>query len=128
MTKTITTAATAMLAVICCKVRRSSYQPLCLKMSRKKPPNPLSKPSPRAVLIKDSRKNTADSLSQTSASEPGKPWLWARRQATAVPCAEQAGDPQCYDTRDIVRHSSNTRTHNDVVSTTSAQRHFLGYG
>ena len=65
--------ATAMLAVIC-RVRRSSYQPLCLKMSRKKPPNPRSKPSPRTVFIKDNRKNTADSPAQTSASAPGKPW------------------------------------------------------
>jgi hypothetical protein len=71
----------AMLAVTC-KVRRSSYQPLCLKMSRKKPPNPRSKPRPRAVFIKDSRKNTAESPAQTSASEPGKPWYCARRQAT----------------------------------------------
>src|SRR5262245_28647874 len=38
----MTTTATAMLAVIC-KVQRSSYQPLCLKMSRKKLPNPRSK-------------------------------------------------------------------------------------
>jgi hypothetical protein len=48
-----------MLAAIC-KVRRSSYQPLCLKKPRKKSPNPRSKPSPRAVLIKESRKNTPD--------------------------------------------------------------------
>src|SRR5262249_10849868 len=66
------------------KLRRSSYQPLCLKMPRKKSPNPRSKPRPRAVFIKDSRKNAPDNPAQTSASEPGKPWYWARRQATAV--------------------------------------------
>ena len=82
-TKAMTTTATAMLAAIC-KLRRSSYQPLCLKMPRKKSPNPRSKPSPRAVLIKESRKNAPDNPAQTSASEPGKPWYWARRQATAV--------------------------------------------
>jgi hypothetical protein len=82
-TKAMTATATAMLAAIC-KLRRSSYQPLCLKMPRKKSPNPPSKPSPRAVLIKESRKNTPDNPTQTSASEPGKPWYWARRQATAV--------------------------------------------
>jgi hypothetical protein len=82
-TKAMTTTATAMLAAIC-KLRRSSYQPLCLKMPRKKSPNPRSKPSPRAVFIKESRKNAPDNPAQTSASEPGKPWYWARRQATAV--------------------------------------------
>src|SRR6516162_8408951 len=82
-TKAMTTTATAMLAAIC-KLRRSSYQPLCLKMPRKKSPNPRSKPRPRAVFINDSRKNAPDNPAQTSASEPGKPWYWARRQATAV--------------------------------------------
>src|SRR6516164_9770092 len=82
-TKAMTTTATAMLAAIC-KLRRSSYQPLCLKMPRKKSPNPRSKPRPRAVFIKDSRKNAPDNPAQTSASEPGKPWYWARRQATAA--------------------------------------------
>src|SRR5262249_11663569 len=82
-TKAMTTTATAMLTAIC-KLRRSSYQPLCLKMPRKKSPNPRSKPRPRAVFIKDSRKNAPDNAAQTSASEPGKPWYWARRQATAV--------------------------------------------
>src|SRR5262244_3798346 len=81
--KAITTTATAMLAAIC-KLRRSSYQPLCMKMPRKKSPNPRSKPRPRAVFIKDSRRNAPDNPAQTSASEPGNPWYWARRQATAV--------------------------------------------
>jgi hypothetical protein len=53
-------------------------------MPRKKTPNPRSKPSPRAVFIKEIRKNAPDNPAQTSASEPGKPWYWARRQATAV--------------------------------------------
>src|SRR3954447_9867772 len=79
----MTTRAMAMLAAIC-KLRRSSYQPRCLKMSRKRPPNPRSKPRPRAVFSRDSRKNALDNPAQISASEPGKPWYWARRQATAV--------------------------------------------
>src|SRR4029453_8269511 len=79
----MTTTAMAMLAAIC-RLRRSSYQPRCLKMSRKKPPNPRSKPRPRAAFIRDSRKNATDNPAQISASEPGKPWYWARRQATAV--------------------------------------------
>src|SRR6516225_10245021 len=64
-TKAMTTTATAMLAAIC-KLRRSSYQPLCLKMPRKKSPNPRSKPRPRAVFINDSRKNAPDNPAQTS--------------------------------------------------------------
>ena len=52
-TKTMTTTATAMLAAIC-KLRRSSYQPLCLKIPRKKSPNPRSKPRPHTVFIRDS--------------------------------------------------------------------------
>jgi len=49
----MTTTATAMLAAIC-KLRRSSYQPLCLKIPRKKSPNPRSKPRPHTVFIRDS--------------------------------------------------------------------------
>jgi hypothetical protein len=51
-----------------------------LKLPRKKSPNPRSKPRPRAVFIQD-----------TSASNSG-------------PQPEQAGNQQCRDTQDMVRH------------------------
>jgi hypothetical protein len=70
--------------VVICNIRRSSYQPLCLKMLRRKPPNPRSSPRPRAVFVREIKKNTADRPTQTGASPPGKPWRWVRRQATAA--------------------------------------------
>jgi hypothetical protein len=79
----MTTTAMAMLAATC-KLRRSSYQPICLKMSRKYPPNPRSNPRPRTDFTRDNRKNTLDNPAQIKASEPGRPRSWAHRHATAV--------------------------------------------
>jgi hypothetical protein len=103
MIKAMTTIATAMLAAIR-KVRRPSYQPISLKMPRKNSPNPCSKPSPRAVLIKESRKNTADQSGPDQCVGALQAVRLGPSTSNSRPQAEYAGDRQGCDTKNTVRH------------------------